>query len=454
MATIIKFVSDRRENNLSLAQDGRYTLTRSNNQRRFFSELREGDINVRAALRFKLHVDKDIDRSNITLGYRGRVVEDDFWAVDYNVNDSFGASFSLDDLRLDDVYNAANYADQPADGKFTVRAGEDNTYNVAKRVHSGYLEATHEFSPRWSAVVGLLVDHVDMEVDYDVETVPPGTSEIKKLYTLPSASLRYDPADRHSIRLGVSKSYTLPQSKEIAPYQYINISFASEGNPDLKPSDNYNADLKWDWYISSSELLSLGAFYKHIVDPIGRVDKGNSAGLLAYDNISKSADVAGIEMEVRKNLINTTTARQNMRRLSVGLSASYIHSDLTLDIANTAPRRTGLEGASPFLVNGDVSYNLSSGERVLNLSLVANWFSDRIHTLGTRGYNDIMEQSALTLSAVASWRFDRHWAVKLRVGNVLDPAFRLTREYDGVGRITLEEFRKGVDVSVGVSFDL
>ena len=445
---------DRRENNLSLQGDGRYKLTGSNNQRRFFSELRENDVNLRAALRWKIVRARDIDRSNITLGYRGRIVGDRFTALDYNMYDMFSERFSTDDLHLDGVYNGTNFSDVRTDGKFTVKAGEENRYRVSKMIHSGYLEATHQFSERFSANVGVLLDYVDMEVDYHVQTVPPGTQKIEKLYTLPSASLKYDITEKHSLRLGLSKSYTLPQSKEIAPYQYINISFASEGNPDLKPSDNYNADLKWDWYMTSSEIISLGVFYKNVVDPIGRVDQGNSARLLTYENIAPRANVAGVEMEVRKNIINTTTIQKNMRRLSVGLNASYIYSDMELDIVNTPRRHSALEGASPLLVNGDVSYNYSSGERALNVSLVAGWFSDRIHTLGTRGYDDIIEESVLTMSAVASYKINSHWTVKFKAGNLLNPALRLTREYAGIGRIVMGEYRKGIDVSVGVSFEL
>jgi TonB-dependent receptor len=443
---------DRRENNLSLQADGSYTLTGSNSQRRFFSKLTERDLNVRAAVRWKIDRDRDIDHSNVSVGYIGRAVDDDFSARDYSLrpeNMSVRVP-SLDELRFDDIFNEAAF-DQ---GRFSVPDLGENSYRVSKTIHSGYVEATHEFSDRFSAVAGVRLDAVEMTVDYDVHHIAPGSRNIERLYPLPSLSLKYDPADRHSLRLGLSRSYTLPQSKEIAPYKYVNVGFSSEGNPDLAPSDNYNADLKWDWYPSSSELVSVGAFYKYIKSPIGRVDQGNSAGLLIYDNISERADVAGVELEVRRNLLNTTTVRQNMRRLSLGVNASRIYSNLEFDVTNTAPRRTRLEGASPWLVNGDLSYNYSSGERVLNLSLMAGWFSDRIHTLGTRTYNDIMEESVATLSMVASYKLNNHWAVKFKAGNILNSPVRLSREFDGVGRMVLEEYRKGVDVSLGVSFEL
>lgn len=100
-------------------------------------------------------------------------------------------------------------------------------------------------------------DKVDMTVNHHVQHVARGKESINKLYFLPALNLKYDANNRNSLRLGLSKTYTLPQSKEISPYQYVNISFSSQGNARLKPSDNYNADLKWDFYITPSELISI-----------------------------------------------------------------------------------------------------------------------------------------------------------------------------------------------------
>src|SRR5690606_6392817 len=179
-----------------------------------------------------------------------------------------------------------------------------------------FAEATYQFSDRFSANAGLRFDHVNMDVEYDVPGRADNSNSIQKSYYLPSLNLKYDLNDKNSLRLGASKTYTLPQSKEISPYQYVNISFASQGNPNIKPSDNYNIDLKWDYYLSPGELLTVTGFYKYIERPIGRVDQANSAGLLTYDNISDHAIVGGIEFEFRKNIFNRyDSQRERMNRL-------------------------------------------------------------------------------------------------------------------------------------------
>jgi len=376
---------DRRQNYFSRQASGDYTLTGSNRQQRFFSTLTDNDLNIKAGLTFKLNDNYEDKNSEIKIGYNGRFSDNEFEAIEYNFT-AVSGRFSPDHLKLDDLYNQVNLADN----RFRMNTGDPNTYQVTKYIHSGFAEVSYQLLGNLTGNIGLRMDNVDMAVNYSVQHVAPGKENINKNYFLPSINLKYDMNNKNAIRLGASKTYTLPQSKEIAPYQYVNISFVSQGNPNIKPSDNYNVDLKWDFYISSSELFSLNGFYKYIENPIGRVDEGNSAGLLTYNNISKSATVSGIEMEVRKNIFNrVNTDLEQTNRLSIGLNASYIHTNLELDIRNTEARNSGLEGASPFLTNIDLSYNYMRRDNSFVAALVFNYLSGSIHTVGARGFKDM-----------------------------------------------------------------
>jgi TonB-dependent receptor len=333
--------------------------------------------------------------------------------------------------------------------------GETNSYKVLKFIHSGFAEVSYQLAEKLAGNAGLRVDIVDLTVNHNVTHAAPGSESIKKTYFLPSLNLKYDINDKNSLRLGIGKTYTLPQSKEISPYQYVNISFASQGNPNIRPSDNYNVDLKWDFYITNNELLSITGFYKYIQNPIGRVDQGNSAGLLTYDNIGKSATVGGVELEVRKNIFNRyDTQLEKSNRLSFGLNASYIYTDLMLDILNTEPRKINLEGASPFLLNVDLSYNFRKYDKNFTASLVFNYFSDRVHTIGTKGFRDIVEEGVPTLDFVASYGFNKHFSINFKAANLLNSAYRLSRESSASDEKTvLNEFKKGQNISLGISYN-
>lgn len=441
---------DRRENYLSQVEGNNYILTGSNRQKRFFSELRNHDINVKTDITYKLSDRYNSDNSALKIGYNGRFVDDKFESTEYNFT-ALNGIYTLDNLLLDNLYNQTNLAN----GEFSMTTGEPNSYHVTKYIHSAFAEASYRLLPDLSANVGVRMDFVDMVVNHRVQHVAPGKESIKKNYLLPSLNIKYDINSKNSLRLGASKTYTLPQSKEISPYQYVNISFASQGNPHLKPSHNYNIDLKWDFFISTAEVLSITGFYKHIVNPIGRVDEGNSAGLLTYNNIAGNAVVGGAEIEFRKNIFNQfNTSLERTNRLFVGFNASYIYTNTKLNIRDTEPRNSALEGASPFLANVDLSYNYSKRDKILTASLLFNYFSNRIYTIGAKTFKDIVEEGVPTLDFAASYKFNKHFGVKLNMSNLLNASYRLTRESSTTNKKELlNEFKKGQNISLGINYD-
>ncbi len=440
---------DRRENNFSYQGDGLYRLTGSNQQARYFSELISNDMNVKTGLTYKLFDRYGSNNSSLKIGYAGRFVSNGFESAKYTFG-PFNTEFNMEGLKLDDLYNRENLTAQ----KFTMSRGND-AYSVTKYINSGYAGVSYQVLEKLSGSIGLKMDVVNLAVEYDVRGIPDGTAEINKNYFLPGLNLKYDVNGKNSFRFGASKTYTLPQSKEIAPYQYSDISFDSQGYQDLKPSDNYNLDLKWDYYISPNELLSVNGFYKYIKNPIGRVEIASAGGYLSYRNISDFATVCGVEVELRKNLFGRfDTERELTKKLSLGINASYIYTDLEFDTgSNAQPKNTGLEGASPFLANADVSYNYTKQDKNFMASLVFSYFSDRIYTIGIGNYNDIMEEGVPALDFTMSYKFNRHLAIKTKAANILNQSYRLTRESSTGEKITLNEYKKGQDISLGISYE-
>ncbi|HCF81985.1 MAG TPA: hypothetical protein DER39_09810, partial [Porphyromonadaceae bacterium] len=166
--------------------------------------------------------------------------------------------------------------------------------------------------------------------------------------------------------------------------------------------------------------------------------------------------VAGIEVELRKNLINrVNTATSKVNRVSLGLNASYIYTDLEVDIVNTPRRKAQLEGAAPFIGNFDVSYSYSNRDKNLLASVVFNYFSNRVHTIGTRNYGNIIEEGVPTIDFVSSYKFNKNFTAKFKASNLLDPSLKLSRRMNSSGEnIILNKYKKGINLSLGVSYDL
>ncbi len=431
---------DRRINNL-VDMGGSYNLMKGTGaQQRFFSDLNQDELSLRTALSYSL---KDDKVSGITLGYKGRMIDHKFEASEYDLSPIKNVEYQLENLSLDNYYNQENFEQ----GWFEMDLNEDH-YRVNKKVNSIYAQLNYKFGA-WTTMLGLAVDDVRMSVDYDVNRgATQGETEFDKTFFLPSLNLRHDWGDKHALRLSLSKTYTLPQAKEISPYRYVGINFQSQGNPDLQPSDNYNADLKWDWYLGKGELLSLGVFYKHIVNPIARIEVASAGGYLTYANIAPQAQVSGVEMEVRKQLLH-----QSNCELQLGGNISYLYSHAKVEKA-TDPTGSTLEGASPFLANVDLTYIQRSGKHVFTQTLLCDYFSDRVYTIGTQGYEDIIEKGIPSLNFVSKAQLNQKLSLTLKCQNLLNQAHTLTRKGStGAEAVTLSDYRQGRSFSLSVAYD-
>lgn len=439
---------DRRINNLVKTDDGYVPMKGTGVQQRYFSELNEDDINLRVSTTYKLPDAYGQDMSTLKLGYTGRLVDDHFAATEYDLSVVRQSVFDPSAIDFDNFYNQANLEK----GLFKLDKNLDE-YRVDKKIHSAYLDAAYQLTDGLIVNAGLKYDHVNMGVNYNVNRGgTQGEQSIKKDYVLPHLNLRYNFNENHALRLGASKTYTLPQAKEISPYRYINVSFNSQGNPDLKPSDNYNLDLKWDFYISGSELFSIGGFYKYIRKPISRIEVASAGGFLSYENIADHATVAGAEVELRKDLFSRKTAEE-IHKLTFGVNASYTYTYAKVPLA-TDPTGSRLEGAAPWIVNSDLSYQLQKGKCNLLTTLVFNYFSDRIYTIGTEGFQDIMENGIPTLDFVASSKLGNHFTVSLKARNLLNSAHQLTRKGNADNQeVVLSRYKTGVELSLGLGYE-
>lgn len=439
---------DRRINNLVKTAGGYVPMKGTGVQQRYFSELNEDDINLRAGFTYKLPDAYGSEFSSVNFGYTGRLVNDGFSATEYDLSVIRQQSFDATDVKFDCYYNQGNL-----DKGFFMQDRNQDEYDVDKKIHSVYAEATYQLSEHFIANVGVKYDNVNLGVNYRVNRGgTKGSQSIDKDYVLPSVNLRYNFNDKHALRFGASKTYTLPQAKEISPYRYISVSFNSQGNPDLKPSDNYNADLKWDFYLSGSELFSIGAFYKYIKNPISRIEVASAGGFLSYENIADHAMVAGAEVEFRKDLFSRKTAEE-IHKLTFGVNGAYTYTHAKVSLA-TVSTGSQLEGAAPWIVNSDLSYQLQKGKYNLTSTLVFNYFSDRIYTIGTEGFQDIMEKGIPTLDFVLSAKMGNRFSLSMKAANLLNASHQLTRKGNADNReVVLSKYKKGVDLSLGISYE-
>lgn len=102
-----------------------------------------------------------------------------------------------------------------------------------------------------------------------------------------------------------------------------------------------------------------------------------------------------------------------------------------------------LEGAAPWIVNFDLSHNFTKGKRSFVNTLVLNYVSDKIYTIGTQGYQDMMEQGILTLDFVSQAKLNKHLSLNLKARNLLNPSYKLSRKANENGeKVILNDYKK------------
>lgn len=447
-------------------------------QQHYFSELQENDLNPRLALTYyfpKHSADKyktgqnassksgmqsiEAEHNKLTFGYDGRLKSDDFTANLYNMNIALQDELEMNGLNLDQYFNASRLEE----GYFRLSHNQD-TYMVKNQIHALYTELNYSVIPDLDMNLGLRYAYVAMNLDYALNNAGnKGEESIEKNFLLPSLNLKYALTSKHFLRLGLSESYILPQAKEFAPFRYYDMDFASEGNKNIQTSFSYNADVKWEYYPSDEELVSASIFYKQIMDPISRVDQANAAGVLTYMNVSDQASVAGFEFELHKRLIHKNRDSQHPNSLLLGLNASYLYSYCKVDLSGaTAHTGTQLEGAAPLMLNLDLTHKYKAKDLRFSTALVYNYTSSRVFVTGMQGYRDTYEQGRSTLNFVSTSQLNKHFALKLKVKNLLNPSHELTREIDELTAegtttsrtVTLSSYKEGLSISLGLTLTL
>jgi len=452
---------DRRTNKY-LLRDGFYSPQTSSagENERFFSKLEENDYAAKGKFTYKLKEDEE-DNSVLEFGGDYRYTERLFSATIFNHD--FSTRVAIDIDNPDAIFGQSSIDNTI----FELETGRGNgsnpnaftpfTYRGKRQIFGAFGNAVYQLSDNLIASVGARFEKIQQRVTFNTniaQSSVEGPSFLDRTYVLPSFNIKYNFNENSILRLAGSQTYTFPQFKETAPFKYQDVTFSSQGNADLKPSDNYNLDAKYEYYFSSSELVTVTGFYKYIQDPISRSEIPSGGNTLTYLNVGNDASVYGVELEARKKIV---AKEEQDLEVFAGLNTSFLMSNVNLDessVAQFTNSTSDLEGATPFLVNADISLIKKFEDNTLISSLVFNYFSERVYSVGTRGFENVLEKGIPTLDLVSSYKFKEHYSLKLKATNLLNPDFQLTRAgFNGGDNVVLRNYKKGVNLSLGFTYD-
>lgn len=316
-----------------------------------------------------------------------------------------------------------------------------------------------------SGNVGVRYEIDKIKVDWDVANYVGRKGSIENNYTniLPSLNLKYTLNETNFIRFATSLTTTLPEFKELAPFEYVSpTGRVTKGNPDLVKSDNINVDLKWEAFPESGNLFSVTTFYKQIKNPINLAQTRGSSGNFSYANTGEKANVYGLEFEGRVDLLDTDDNKLN---LNLNATKMWFNQDLLKEFQYKGKTEADLQGASDLIVNTALSFNTKE-EKEFSATASVNYSSDKVAILGAPEsfanseslYNDeIIENGFWTLDMVLSKELSEKLSLKLRGRNLLNPAIQQSQKIlplsTGVETTEIvSSYKKGSQITLSLKY--
>ena len=323
------------------------------------------------------------------------------------------------------------------------------------------------FNSKFSMLLGLRAEMIAIEIDYlTLQSSNEERIAFIKEKLLPSLSAKYVLKENMNLKFGASKTYTLPQFKERVNMLYEEVTQVYRGNNYVYESTNWNADLKWEYFPNEGELISATLFGKLIQNPINSIFINSTSNDISYINTGKQAEVFGLELEIKKNLFNFNAEDDEYsHKITGGLNLSMIQTSQDLDAqkvtnetdysANFTFDSSKLTGASDFLMNADVSYLKEFDEdKSIQATIAYNYFSDQLNTIGTLNKGNVIDKSYSTLDFVLKSKL-KQFTFGVSAKNILDPTIsRIQEVYDtpGINSVVLDEFKRGVNLSLSVGY--
>ncbi len=336
-------------------------------------------------------------------------------------------------------------------------------YEGQNRLVAGYLSAVVPFSDKFNVSGGVRVEYNRKYLESGDVTERP--YEEIKTFALPSFNATYNFNERSLLRAAGSVSVNRPEFREVASYTYfdVNNNFFITGDTLLRTAKIYNADLRYEFYPTRSEMISVGVFYKKFNDAIEQVTSSTASGdlYLTYQNAPKGYDV-GVEVEARKSLVGLTESRV-LQRFNFVLNASLIKSRVQLDASdlrnqNFALPSRPLQGQSPYVVNVGLFYQ--DDDNRWQVSGQYNVIGPRIAFAGDLDQNPtIIDLPRHVVDLAVTKGFGSHFEVRAGVQNLLNQQVRMYYDFDRSGKIDGNEegkafarYQRGVYSTLGLTY--
>lgn len=306
--------------------------------------------------------------------------------------------------------------------KIDEQTNDNDSYSAENFVIAAYLGLKIPITSRILLYTGLRVEQSNFFLKTGSETEPIKVKNDTLNY-FPSANLTYSINEKSLIRLAYGMTINRPEFREIAPFNFFvyDLKAFYSGNTSLKNAYIHNFDLRYEFYPSLSEMITVGAFYKNFINPIEATMYAAGSGWNYTFTNAESANSIGAEIDLRKsfnNLSKKSSWIKCFKDFTLVMNASYIYSAVKIPYEYADGKKRPMQGQSPYIVNVGVFYqNDTIG---LQASLMYNIIGKRIAYVGNVTDPHTWEMSRNLLDFTITKKFGKWFNVKFAVNDILN----------------------------------
>lgn len=438
---------DRRQVMFLKGDDGSLSLFKLNRQEtmRYFGELDENEWNASVALKWKW---READFVKVGFNYKDK--DRDYMATRfyYNVNKLYPD--------ITDIYYVSDYLNQEnvEEGNIVIerKMQPKDSYKAGNTIYAGYIVTDWHPTRKLLLNIGVRYEYSKQWVNYatDGGEKYAERNDLNKGDVFPTANVKYDLTEADIFRFSASRTVTRPSFIEMAPFLYQESYGSSQirGNADLENGYNYNFDLRYERFAQGGDMFSITGYFKYLDSPIERVQELNGGATVHTFQNADHGIATGAELEARKNLV---------AGLRLGANVSYMYTDVKLPESGAyTNKERSLQGASPILLNADLTYTLNIKEKQqLTAALLYNLQGKRIYAVGVSGIGDIEQQTVHTLNFNANYDINKHFSIKLKVKDLLNRSVVFKQDVPLTDEeIEVENYKEGTSFEIGFGYKI
>lgn len=380
------------------------------------------------------------------------------------------------------AYNVANVANGYY--RFQEQTSVPNYYDAEQKLHAYYGQIDMPFAPKVRFVGGARYEDSHQAVktyeasyplgyEFDPNNIlNPSQSKIGRLHTkdiLPSANMIFEVGAETNIRAGYTETVNRPDFRDLSSVGFQGTYGGDRvfGNSQLQRAYIHNYDLRYEWYMSGEEYLSVGGFYKNLSDPIEKIGLSSLATNRDFTFLNAArGEIRGLEFELRKMLGESFGIESNIFfiRSRVEVMPWLNQTLIRVGLVNALDRRAiynptnlerDLEGQSRYVYNVKFNYYLDK-DRKSSIGLLYNLYGDRVDAAGSSGAPDQIEKGAGVLDLVFEKKLGDRFDMKVAAKNILDTRFKIVQNnpFFASREEIVRSYRDGVSYSFSMNYKL